>query len=60
MMGKWREWQGGMTRVDEEQCGWEHDCGRCQRVLVDKRVEMYFPCVTRGVGGWQGHWEVEC
>jgi hypothetical protein len=30
MIEEWREWQGGMTRVDEEQCGCENDCGGYQ------------------------------
>lgn len=30
MIEERREWQGGMTRVDEEQCGCENDCGGCQ------------------------------
>jgi hypothetical protein len=30
MIREWKEWQGKMTRVDEEQCGCENDCGGCQ------------------------------
>lgn len=49
MIREWREWQGGMTRVDEEQCRCENDCGGCQGFWWIKGGNV-FPLCDKGIG----------